>query len=75
VVSVLVLALHGAIECLNREVSRSDLAQVQAQAPLTISNTLSDVLNTRLDNALTYTKTPLFSILIRIPDRSILGGV
>jgi len=55
---VLVLALNGAIECLNREVPRSDLAQVQAQAPLTISNTPSDVLSTRLDNALTYTKTP-----------------
>jgi len=59
-----VLAPNGAIECLNREVPRSDLAQVQAQALLTISNTPSDVLSTRLDNALTYTKTPVFSTLI-----------
>jgi hypothetical protein len=75
VVSVLGLALNGAIECFNREVPRSDLAQVQAQAPLTISNTPSDVLSTCLDNALTYTKTPVFSTLIRISDHSILGGV
>lgn len=47
------LALNGAIEYLHREVPRSDLAQVQAQAPLTISNTPSYVLSTRLDNALT----------------------
>jgi len=55
VVSVRVLALYGAVECLNRAVPRSDLAQVQAQAqaPLTVSDTPSDVLITRLDNALT----------------------
>jgi hypothetical protein len=75
VVSVLVLAINGAIECLNREVPRSDPAQVQAQAPLSISNTPTDLLSTRLDNALTYNKTPLFSTLIRNSHPSILGGL